>query len=519
MAPGPAGAKLFHPETYWDRTAHASNFPQLSGDIEVDVAIIGGGIVGVSTARALKDLGRTVAIVEALCVGKGVTGRSTAKVTSLQRLKYQTLERKFGEGGARLYADAQQLGLRKIVEYVDTYEIDCDLEAKTAYTYASEERNVSSIEKEVEAASRLGLRVELVRETDLPFDVKAAICLHDQAQFHPSNYVIGLAGTVPGNGSYVFENSAVTDWEPRAVKTAGGRVRAKHVVMATNLPLGQVGVYYARAYPKAEPVVAAKVNRPFHGMYINVETPSRSFRTHTAPDGSIYGIAVGGPFKPGDTDAEREGFKEIERWLLQEFDAEPVDCRWVNEDYTSMDQAPFIGWSSSPKDGYLVATGFGAWGITSGTAAGLALADLASGRNNQLAEIFRARRVKPIAGAALFLKGTAEVAAHLVGGYLIPKPKSLAELPRGKAAVMKLNGENVAAFRDENGVVHAVSAACSHMGCLLGWNETDRTWDCPCHGSRFGFGGAVLHGPAISPLKPIQPQASPERTEPELVEP
>ncbi len=518
VAPVAAGAAASRSETYWDRTAYDTDFPALSGEVKVDVAVIGGGIVGVTTARALKDLGLTVAVVEARGVGRGVTGRSTAKITSLHRLKYQSLERKFGEAGARLYAEAQELGLRKIAKFAASYRIDCDLEPKAAYTYACKDRNVASIEKEVDAARRLGLQAELVRETDLPFEVKAAIRIPNQAQFHPSNYVIGLANTIPGDGSHVFENSPVIDWEPRGVRAKEGRVSAKHVVMATHLPLGQVGTYYARAYPRAEPVVAAKVSRPFLGMYINVEYPSRSFRTHTAPDGSIYGIAVGRSFKPGDTAGERESFKEIESWLSEAFKARPIECRWVNEDYTSMDQAPFIGWSSSPSDGYLIATGFGAWGITNGTAAGLALADLAAGRDNPLVDVFKASRVKPIAGGLLFLKGNVEVAAHLAGGYLSPKLKSFAELPRGKAAIMKVDGENVAAYRDEKGAVHAVSAACSHMGCLLGWNETDRTWDCPCHGSRFDWNGSVLHGPAVTPLKPVQPKTGAEKAKKELAE-
>ena len=504
-------------ETYWDRTAGHTDFPALSGAVNVDVAVVGGGIVGVTAARALKDLGLTVAVVEALRVGKGVTGRSTAKVTSLHRLKYQTLQRKFGESGAKLYAEAQEAGRRKIAKFASLHAIDCDLQPKAAYTYTREERNVSSIEEEVEIARRLGLQAEFVRDTDLPFDVKAAIRLPEQAQFHPSNYLVGLAGTIPGDGSHLFENSRVVDWGPRYAKTEGGEVKAGCVVMATHLPLGQIGGYYARAYPKAEPLVAAKIARDFDGMYINVEHPSRSFRTHTAQDGTIYGIAVGESFKPGDTDGERESVKAIERWLLQEFEAGPIECRWVNEDYSSMDQAPFVGWSSTAGDGYLVATGFGAWGITNGTAAGLVLADLAAGRDNPWLDIFRASRVKPIAGAAQFLKGNVEVAAHLAGGYLSRKLRSFAELPRGGAAIMRVGGDNVAAYRDEQGVVHAVSAVCSHMGCLVGWNATDLTWDCPCHGSRFDLEGAVLHGPAVAPLKALQPEAPQEGGEKELV--
>jgi Rieske Fe-S protein len=172
----------------------------------------------------------------------------------------------------------------------------------------------------------------------------------------------------------------------------------------------------------------------------------------------------------------------------------------VNEDYTPMDNAPFIGWSSSSGDGYLVATGFKAWGISNGTAAGMILADLITGKENRWLKLFDARRVRPIAGGAQFIKQNVEVATHLVSGYLSRKPKSFDELSPGDAAIMKIDGEYVAAFRDERGHVHAVSAVCSHMGCIVGWNETDRTWDCPCHGSRFELNGDVIHGPATKPL-------------------
>jgi Rieske Fe-S protein len=166
-----------------------------------------------------------------------------------------------------------------------------------------------------------------------------------------------------------------------------------------------------------------------------------------------------------------------------------------------MDGAPFIGWSnSSREEAYLVATGFDAWGISNGTVAAMIIADLVAGRDNRWTQVFDATRVKPVAGGGEFIKENASVAAHLIGGYLSPKPKDYDELSPGQAAIMKIDGENVAAFKDEAGCVHAVSAVCTHMGCLVGWNETDRTWDCPCHGSRFELSGEVIHGPATAPL-------------------
>lgn len=486
--------------TYWNATAPAPDFPALSGDVSVDVAIIGGGIVGVTAARLLKDRGVTVALVEARRVGRQVTGKSTAKMSSQHGAShYQNLERRFGEDKARLYAEAQEAGIRRISELAGRHRIEADIEPGPAFVYTLDEKHVGEIEKEVEVAKRLGLPAVLTRDTGLPFEVLAAMRWDRQARFHPVKYVAGLAATVPGNGSHVFEGSRAVDWAPDRVVTDRGTVSARHVVMATHLPLGQVGMYYATNYPRAEPVVAAPIRRVPPGMYKNAEQPGHSIRTHRRGDGRVYGIAAGTRFKPGHPDEEREHLAEIERWLTETFDSGPIEYRWINEDYTPMDGAPFIGWSSK-SEGYLVATGFDAWGISNGTAAAEIIADLATGRENRWLDLFDATRVKPVAGAPNFVKENLSVAAHLVGGYLGSKAKSYDELGPGEAAILKVEGDNVAAYRDEDGRLHAVSAVCTHMGCLVGWNSTDRTWDCPCHGSRFELDGEVVHGPATRPL-------------------
>lgn len=494
-------ANLTEDRGYWNATAAAPEFPRLAGDMRADVAIIGGGIVGISAARALKDMGLSAVVVEARKVGRQVTGKSTAKITSQHKLIYQTLEQNFGENRARLYAEAQEGGLRTIRSLASQYNIDCDLEQKAAYAYTRDRQQVGKLEKEVEIARRFGLPAALVHATDLPFEVVAAVRFDNQAQFHPTKYVAGLAQTIPGEGCHVFENSRAVNWEPTRVITDQGSVTARCVVMATHLPLGQVGGYYAQAYPMAEPAIAARIGRVPDGMFISVEQPTHSIRTHRRENGDVYGIVAGPGFKPGHGDEQRRYFAEIEYWLKQHFDPGPIDYRWVNEDYTPMDQAPFIGWSSSSGDRYLVATGFDAWGISNGAAAGLILADLAAGRDNRWLEMFDATRVKPASGVGEFVKENVQTAVDLVKGYVARKPSSFEELARGEAAVVKIDGEDVAAYKDDEGRVHAVSAVCTHMGCVVGWNDTDRTWDCPCHGSRFELNGEVMHGPATKPLQ------------------
>lgn len=490
-------------QSYWNESAYAHDFPTFTGTRTVDVAVVGGGIVGVTTARLLKDRGMSVALLEARRLGRQATGRSTAKVTSQHGLLYHVLEQKFDERRARLYAEAQESGLALIRQLAAEYELDCDLEERAAYVYTREEGCLERIEKEAEVTQRLGLPARLSQELDLPFEIWTALRFDRQAQFHPTNYVVGLARSLPDEKCDVFENSRVLDWGKDFIATDGGRVNAGSVVMATHLPLGQIGGYYARAFPQAEPIVVAEIGTVPEGMYISAETPSRSLRTYRH-DGKVYGIAAGGSFKPGHSREERREIAGLTDWLQSNFAAGPPEYCWINEDYRSIDAAPFVGWSDRAGERYLVATGFGAWGITNGTAAAMIIADLAMNRENPWLEIFDAHRLKPFAGGARFVKESASVAAHLMGGYLSRKLKSYDDLGPEKAGILKVDGQEVAAFRESDGSLHAVSAKCSHMGCLLGWNESDRTWDCPCHGSRFSLQGEVIHGPATRALSRIQ---------------
>ena len=495
--------------SYWNATAPARPFPRLSGDIEADVAVIGGGIVGVTTARMLKDRGLRVVLVEARAVGEEVTGKSTAKITSQHNVALTRIKRKFGVDGARLYAQANEAGLAAIRNLAAAHSIDCDLEPAEAFVFTRDEKQVSPIEEEAALALELGLPASLTRETGLPFDVLAAMKWERQARFHPVKYVKGLAATLPGDGCQVFEGSRVVDWNPDRIATDSGVVRARHVVMATHLPLGQVGMFYAEAHPHMDPVMMGRIDeaRAPPGMYINAETPRRSFRAHRDEAGRMWLILVGMNHKPGDTEAARTNMADLEAFAAAEFGVS-ADYKWTNEDYGAIDQVPFVGWSSSIRPGYLVATGFNAWGITNGTAAAILLADLVAGRDNPWLGLYDATRIKPIAGAVEFAKGNAEVAGHLIGGYLSRKPKEYDALAPGEAALLKIEGSNVAAYRDEAGAVHAVSAVCTHMGCLVGWNGTDRTWDCPCHGSRFDLAGEVIHGPAVEPLAAVKTKES-----------
>lgn len=493
------------PEPFFTATAPSHDFPSLSGDRSVDVAVVGGGLVGLTAAYLLQQAGRTVAVVEALKIGGQATGRSTAKITSQHHLIYSTLVKGYGEDGARTYAQAQEAAKERMWSIAHELDIQCDMERKAAYVVAVSPDHMSKIQHEVEIAQRLGLPASFTRETSLPFAIAGAIRFDNQAQFHPSKYLIGLAQRIAERGGAIYERTRVTSIEPGertgTVQTDAGRILAKDVIVATHMPIVMAGKFFAKAYPYAHPMVAGPMDadRAPDGMFITVDQPTWSFRT-ARHDGKLFGVAVGGTYRTGHAaDAEKSANALLDV-LGQRFGLRDIAYHWTNEDFMSMDGIPFVGRAAKDEAHLFVAVGFNAWGMTNGTAAAMILADTILGKLSPWAALFDSTRVKALQGGVSFLTENTKVAAHLAGGYLRRDRKSPETLAPSQAAVFDMDGERVAAYRDVEGRLHTVSATCTHMGCILGWNPIDLTWDCPCHGSRFSATGEVINGPAVSPL-------------------
>jgi glycine/D-amino acid oxidase-like deaminating enzyme/nitrite reductase/ring-hydroxylating ferredoxin subunit len=489
----------------WLDTSQGAGFPKLDRPLSVDVAVLGGGIVGISTALLLKRAGMTVAVLEADRVGAGVTGHTTAKLSSLHGLAYAELASSFGDDGARTYGEANQAGIEQIAQWVEAEGIDCDFRRKPNYTYASSRDKLRDIEREVEVAQRLGLPASYTEETDLPYPVAGAVRFEAQAEFHPRRFVLALAALVDGDGSHVFEGTratSVSEGRPCRVETTGPAVMAGTVVVATHFPFLDRGLYFARIHPERSYALGVRVRGDApQGMYISADQPTRSIRSHPVADGEV--LIVGGEgHKTGQGGDTVERYRALEQFAHEHWDVESVEYQWASQDNESVDHVPYIGKLAPHSRRIYTATGFRKWGLAQGVAAAMILEDLILGRKNPWASLYDPGRMKPLASAKDLVMENVNVAGRFVGDRLTKRGgRDAHDLTPGEGDIAQLDGEKVAAFRDEDGGLHAVSPLCTHLGCQVNWNSGDRSWDCPCHGSRFSPDGEILHGPAVSPLE------------------
>ena len=423
-------------------------------------------------------------------------------------LIYDHLLEQFGESAARQYAQANQSAIDHIEERVQAHDIDCDFERTPAYTYTESSADVETIRAEYSAASKLGLPASYTHSTPLPFDVSAAVRFDDQARFHPRNYLLELAQLLDDGGDHIFEETRVTDIEPGdpcQVTTDRGQVAAADVVVATNFPIYDNAFYYARLSPKRSYVLAVELaEEPPTGMYYDPSEPYFSVRSHPAGEGAM--ALVGGQnHRTGHGGSKPRHFAELERRARERFDVESVAYRWATQDYAAVDKVPFVGNHSPRSDHVYVATGFGGWGMTNGTAAGLLLADRILGRDATWGQVYRPTRFNVGASAGKLLEHNKHAMRHFIRDQLTdPAAADITDIDVGEAEVVDIDGDAVGVYHGED-TYHMVSAVCPHMGCRVTWNPEEPSWDCPCHGSRFGVDGRVLHTPAIDDLERYDP--------------
>jgi glycine/D-amino acid oxidase-like deaminating enzyme/nitrite reductase/ring-hydroxylating ferredoxin subunit len=494
----------------WIETTPQIAYQALEGDVEVDVVVVGAGITGLMTAWLLKCEGRRVALVEMRRAAGGTTGNTTGKLTIGHNLIYADLAKKHGVETARAYADSNQWAIERLEQLVFENRIECDWERASNYVYTENEQGLSDLRGELAAMRRAGLSADLTTETDLPFPVKGAIRVDSQGQFHPRKFLQALAEKISGGGSHLYEQTRVLNVRSAdkcTVVTQRGTIRAPHVVLATHLPFLDRGFFFAKAHPQKSYAIAAQIqqSRAPLGMYISVERPTRSIRSTPAHDGSRFLVIGGEGHKPGRDDDTRQRYEALEGFLNDRFDAGQVEHRWSTHDYVPLDRLPYIGRLRRTDGRLLVATGFAKWGLTKGVIAAAILSDTILGRDNPWAGVYNAKRLSMKSSTPKFVAENAKVGSWFFRDRLSIRSRrdDIDALQGGDGTVARIGARYFAVHRDDKGQLQAVSARCTHLGCLVGWNRADRTWECPCHGSQFEADGTLLQGPATEPLPPL----------------
>jgi glycine/D-amino acid oxidase-like deaminating enzyme/nitrite reductase/ring-hydroxylating ferredoxin subunit len=496
--------------SYWIDSTPTTNFPQLEQDLTVDVAIVGGGIVGLTTAILLKRAGKKVAVIEAERIIKGVSGHTTAKITALHQLIFADLIDQIGEEKTRLYAESNMAAIERVAKFVEEEGIDCDFSRKSAYTFAESDKTISKVKDEVVAALKVGLPASFVEHSSLPFPIAGAIKLDNQAQFHARKYLLHLAKLIDGDGSFIFENTrvqnATEDQLNQSCQVICDRavVNAQDVVIATHLPILDQGLFFAKTYPMRSYLIGARIDpaQAPDGMFISAGEEGYSIRTTPDKDGLLL-IVGGGDHKVGNITNTEERFQLLEEYALSNFAIEKVDYRWSTHDMVSFDKLPFIGKLTPANNHIFLATGFSLWGMSKGTLSGMLLSDLILGVKNPWQEIYDATRATAFATTEM-VKQTLDVGRHWIGDRLKGiQGGEVSDLTEGEGKVVMSNGKQVAVSRVDDHL-HAVSAVCTHLGCIVTWNNTEQSWDCPCHGARYDFDGNIIHGPAKKKLEPTK---------------
>ncbi|MFF4173295.1 FAD-dependent oxidoreductase [Streptomyces sp. NPDC001744] len=494
-------------ESYWMETGRGPGHPVLTDGLEADVAVVGTGIAGICTAWELARTGRRVALLEADRVAAGVTGHTTAKLSAQHGPLYAHLRETFGAEGARQYARSQQ----EAVEYVGrvTAELgaDCELERVPAYVYAESADTAERLRAEAGAAREAGLDASFVTETGLPYPVAGAVRVEHQAQFHPRKYLLALVADLVARGGIVRERTRVVslhEGEPCRLTTESGvEVVADDVVVATHYPVFDRALLFSRLEPHRELVVAAALpaGRDPRGMYLTPERNTRSVRTAPYRGDERLLIVTGEKFEPGEGGVA-ERYEKLAAWTLEHFPDARITHRWAAQDNTSTDRVPFVGRFHPGSRHVYVAAGFGGWGMSNGVMSGRLLSALIAGEDLPWASLYDPRRLRA-AEAPSLLKAQGSVLKHFVGDRLRPShTDTVEEIAPGTGALVRVGGRRCAVYRDEDGGTHSVSARCTHLGCLVHFDDAERAWECPCHGSRFAVDGSVIQGPAVRPLEP-----------------
>lgn len=444
-------------ESIWKQQIQLPKRSVLKEDIHIKNVVIGAGMAGLLTAYMLQERGQEVAVLEANTVASGQTGHTTAKITSQHNLIYAYLVEKFGEEKALQYGRANEKAIREYERIIQKEKIDCHFRRCSAYLYTEQEERVQELENEVQAARLCGIEAEFTKKTELPFSVAGAVRFHNQAQFHPLEFVKKISEKLR-----IYEHSRVTRLEDHCVFTEHGMVEAEHVVFACHYPwLLTPGYYFLRMHQERSYVLALETKKEMGGMYLGIDTEGYSFRG-IEEDGKHMILLGGGSHRTGEN-IEGGKYQMLRKRAQEWYPESKEQAHWSAQDCMPLDKIPYIGYFSSDIPNWYVATGFGKWGMTSSMVAAEIITDMILGLENENEEVFAPQRFPVTAMSGNLAENTAKAVKGLSKQFM-----NTDQIP----------------------------SKCSHMGCKLEKNADEGTWECPCHGSGFSADGEVLRGPA-----------------------
>lgn len=472
-----------------------------------DVAVVGGGITGLTTALRLQESGKRCVLIEAHHIGFGTTGGTTAHINTMLDTPYHMIESDFGMENSRLVADAARAARDLIAHNVSAYQIACDFAYKDGVLFAQTESEEVELKKIYEGSLRAGVEVVPASEIPVPLAFRTAINYRMQAQMHPLKYLHALARAFDAAGGTILQGVRVMDSKRQQdihhLETPFGIIRASHLVYATHIPLG-VNVLHFRCAPYRSYVLGVRLADEGYpnGLAYDMQEPYHYFRTHVL-DGKPYLIVGGADHKTGHGDP-MQSFRELEAYVNKHFAVASIDYRWSAQFFEPADGLPYIGKLPGGDEGTYVATGFGGNGILFGSFSALLLSDLIAGMESPWEKLFSPLRIKPVAAFSNFVKENADVVYRFVADRLAAeKLEALVELAPGTGAVVNYDDQRIALYKSPTGTLSALSPVCTHAGCIVAWNDVEKSWDCPCHGGRYDITGKVLTGPPRKDLNPV----------------
>ena len=455
----------------------------LNNDMESDAVVIGAGLAGILTAYKLASSGVDTVVLEAGRIAGGQTKNTTAKITSQHGYIYNILIENFGYDKALLYAEANENAINDFMQIIKDKNIECDFDKKDAYIYSTE--NEELIKKEYSAAKSLGLPAELRKDTELPFSVRAAEIFTNQAQFNPLKFIKAIADNLK-----IYENTKVIKIEGNVIYTEKNKVRARNIIISTHYPfINMPGYYFMRLHQERSYVLALKNAVQLNGMYLGIDGKGLSFRNYKDM------LLLGGANHRTGENSKGGRYEYLRKEAIKYYPGSSEVTHWSAQDCISSDCVPYIGLYSANSPNWYVCTGFMKWGMTSSMVCANIISDCILKNNNKYLELFSPQRFNSSSVPMLIKNGIEAVKGIAREHFTIPD-KDLEELPVGHGGIVESDGEELGVYKPNDTEIHFVDTKCPHMGCRLEWNPDEKSWDCPCHGSRFSYDGKLIDNPS-----------------------